>query len=211
MEPTVYCNEQIRCSFYTDDNKAGLHYYRQTPVQKNVYTVSCGFLKHDKEDQVPDSEMEAKDAKWKSIAGLALMNVYDSEKQSTKFDDLLLVADTALHCVPNISCLWRSPRGTFPIYKLNLVFDHEQGGDDFFPFSLKTSVHNEYQLIATNPVSYKIYSIESSPSYTEAVVLRIIIQKKICRPHDCTNLNEIYYCTDEDGLNVIELKQGRSI
>ena len=32
--------------------------------------------------------MEAKDAKWKSIAGLALMNVYDPEKQSTKFDDL---------------------------------------------------------------------------------------------------------------------------
>ena len=38
--------------------------------------------------------MEAKDAKWKSIAGSALMNVYDPEKQSTKFDDLLLVADT---------------------------------------------------------------------------------------------------------------------
>ena len=34
------------------------------------------------------------------------MNVYDPEKQSTKFDDLLLVADTALQCircVPNIS------------------------------------------------------------------------------------------------------------
>ena len=43
------------------------------------------------------------------------MNVYDPEKQSTKFDDLL-VADTALQCikyVPNISCLWRYPRETF--------------------------------------------------------------------------------------------------
>ena len=73
--------------------KAGLHYYRQTPVQRKAYTVSCGFLKHDEEDQVSDSEMEAEDAKWKSIAGLALMNVYDPEKQSTKFDYLLLVAE----------------------------------------------------------------------------------------------------------------------
>ena len=70
-----------------------------------------------------DSEMEAKDAKWKSIAGLALMNVYDPEKQSTKFDDLVLVAGTALQCVkcvPNISCLWRSPRETFFLTSLVL-------------------------------------------------------------------------------------------
>ena len=67
---------------------APLHYYRQTPIQRKVSTVSCGFLKHDEEDQVFDSEMETKDTKWKSIAGLALMNVYDPEKQSTKFDDL---------------------------------------------------------------------------------------------------------------------------
>ena len=88
------------------------------------------------------------------------MNVYDPEKQSTKFDDRLLVADIALQCikcVPNISCLWRSPRETFSIYKRNLVFDHEQEGADFFPFSLKTGVPNEYQLIATNHVSSKIY------------------------------------------------------
>ena len=122
--------------FYTDDNKADLNYYRQTPVQRKVYALSCGFLKHDEKDQVSDSEMEAKDAKWKSIAGLALMNVYDPEKQSRKFDDLLLVADTALQCikcVTNISCLWRSPRETF-FYNLNLVFDHEQESADFFPF-----------------------------------------------------------------------------
>ena len=78
--------------------------------------IFCGFLKDGEEDQVSDSEMEAKDAKWKSIAGSARMNVYDPEKQSTKFDDLLLVADTALQCikcVPNIPCLWRSPRETF--------------------------------------------------------------------------------------------------
>ena len=49
--------------FYTDDNKAGLHYYRQTPIQRKVYTVSCGFLKDGKEDQVSDSEIEAEDAK----------------------------------------------------------------------------------------------------------------------------------------------------
>ena len=75
--------------FYTDDNKAGLHYYQQTPVQRKVCTMSCRFLRHDEKDPVSDSEMEVKDAKWKSIAGLALMNVYDPEKQSTKFDDLL--------------------------------------------------------------------------------------------------------------------------
>ena len=27
--------------FYTDDNKAGLHYYRQTLVQRKVCTMSC--------------------------------------------------------------------------------------------------------------------------------------------------------------------------
>ena len=103
--------------------KAGLHYYRQTPIQRKVYTVSCGFLKHSEEDRVSDSQIEDKDAKWKSIARLALMNVYDPEKQSTKFDDLL-VADTALQfikCVTNISCLWRSPRETSPTQALSCV------------------------------------------------------------------------------------------
>ena len=137
--------------------------------------MSGGFLKDGEEVQVSDSQMEAKDAKWKSIAGLALTNVYDPEKQSTKFDDFLLVADTALQCikcVPNISCSWRSPRETFSICKLNLVFDHhsEQEGADFFPFTLKTGVPNEYHLIATNPVRSKIYLLELSQSYKEAVV-----------------------------------------
>ena len=99
------------------------------------------------------------------ICRISTYECFDPEKQSTKFDDLLLVADTALQCikcVPNISCLWRSPRKAFSIYKLNLVFDHEQEGADFFPSSLKTGVPNEYQLIATNPVSSKIYLIELS-------------------------------------------------
>ena len=73
--------------FYTDDNKAGLHYYQQIPVLRKVHAMSCGFLKDGEEDQVSDSEMEAKDTKWRSIGGLALMNVYDPEKQSTKCDD----------------------------------------------------------------------------------------------------------------------------
>ena len=38
--------------FYTDDNKAGLHCYRQISIQRKVYTVSCGLLKDGKEDQV---------------------------------------------------------------------------------------------------------------------------------------------------------------
>ena len=175
--------------------------------------MSCGFLKDGKEDQVSDSKMEAKDAKWKSITGLALMNIYDPEKQSRKFDDLLLVANTPLKCikcVPNISCPWRSPREPFSIYKLSLVFDHEEESADFFLFTLKTGVPNEYHLIATNPVSSKVYLIELSQSYKEAVILHII-QVKICHPLDCTYLNEIYYCTDEDDLNVIERKQDGSI
>ena len=53
--------------------------------------------------------MKAKDAKRKLIAGLTLMNVYDPGKQSTKFDDLLLVANTALHC---IRCVYQ----TFRVY-----------------------------------------------------------------------------------------------
>ena len=122
--------------------------------------MSCGFLTDREKDQLSDSKIEAKDAKWKSISGLAMMNVYDPKKQNTKFDNLLLVADNTLQCikyVPNISCLWRSPRETFSIYKLKLLFDHEQTHADFFQFSLKTGVPNEYQLIATNPVSSKIY------------------------------------------------------
>ena len=109
--------------------------------------------------------MEAKDVKWKSIAGSALINVHYPEKQSTKFDDLLLVVDTALQCikcVPNISFLWRSPGEKFSIDKCNLVFHHEQEGANFFPFSLKTGIQNEYQLIASNHVSSKIYLIELS-------------------------------------------------
>ena len=77
--PTIYCNSRHGAVFYTDDNKASLHYYRQTPVQRKVHTMSCVFLND------------------------------DPEKQSTKFDDLLLVSDTALQCfksVPDISCLW---------------------------------------------------------------------------------------------------------
>ena len=99
--------------------------------------------KYSVENQVSHSAIKAKDAKWKSLAGLTLMNVYDPEKQSTEFNNLLLPTDTLLQCikcVPNISCLWRSPRETFSIYKLNLVFDHEQEGTDFFSFSLKTGV-----------------------------------------------------------------------
>ena len=65
--------------------------------------MSCEFLKDGEEVQTSDSEIEAKDAKWKLIGGLALMNVYDPEKQSTKFDDFLLVADTASQCIKCVS------------------------------------------------------------------------------------------------------------
>ena len=57
----------------------------------------------------------------------------------------------------------------------------------------------------------KLYLIELSQSYKEAVILRIIIQEKICRPLDCTYLNDRCYCRDEDALNVTEVKQDGSI
>ena len=163
--PTVYCNKQTWCCFILITIRlAFITIDRHQSKEKYIYFF-VDSLKDGEEDQVSDSEMEAKYAKWKSIAGSAFMNVYDPEKQSTKFNDLLLVADTALQCiksVPNISCLWRSPRETFSIYKLILVFDHEQEGADFFPSSLKTDVPNESQLIATNPVCSKIYLTELS-------------------------------------------------
>ena len=102
---------------FSDDIKSGLHYYRQTPVQRKLDTIFSGSLKDGEED--PTSVFER--CKVESIARLMLMNVYNPEKQNVhKFDDLLLVADTALQsirCVPNFSYLWRSPRKTFLIYK----------------------------------------------------------------------------------------------
>ena len=79
--------------------------------------------------------MKAKDTSWKSMARLMLMNVYNPEKQNIhKIRRLLLTADKVLwsiNCVPNVSYLWRSPRETLHmIYKLNVVFDSEQGGAD---------------------------------------------------------------------------------
>ena len=41
--------------------------------------MSGRLLKDGEDDQVWHSEMKAKDAKWKSVAGLTLMNVYDPE------------------------------------------------------------------------------------------------------------------------------------
>ena len=53
------------------------------------------------------------------------------------------------------------------------------------------------KLIATSPLSSKIYLIELSQSYKTAVVLRIMIQETICRPLDCTHLNDRYYITEQ--------------
>ena len=100
--------------------------------------MSCVFLKDDKKYQASNSEMEAKDAKWKSMAVLALMNVYDPEIQSTKFDDLLLVSDTTFQCfksVPDISCLWRSPREIFLF--ISLILCLIMGTRSFLPFLIE--------------------------------------------------------------------------
>ena len=60
-------------------------------------------------------------------------------------------------------------------------------------------------------MSSKIYLIELAQFYKEAVLLHIIIQEKICHSLDCTYFSDRYYCTNEDGSNVIEVKQDRSI
>ena len=46
----VFILMTIRLAFITIDR-------HQSKVQRKVYTVSCGFLKHDEEDQVSDSKM----------------------------------------------------------------------------------------------------------------------------------------------------------
>ena len=139
---------------------------------------------------------------------MALINTFNPEKQSTKFDDILLVADTslqAIRCIPNVACLWKSPRETFSIYKLR-IFDNDEGQDDFFPFSVRSGLPNDNQFIVTNPVKAKIYLTELSPGYKEAAVLHVITQQGIYRPLDCMYCNGKYFCTDKDGLNAITLQ-----
>ena len=162
--------------FYSDDNKPGIFFYRQTPIQRKIYTISSGCLADEENDLVAHSEIKAKEARWKSIGGLALMNTFNPEKQSTKFDDVLLVADTSLQtirCIPKVSCLWKSPRETFSMYKLQ-IFDNDESQDDFFPFAVRSGLPNDNQFIVTNPVKAKIYLMQLSPGYKEAAVLRVI-------------------------------------
>ena len=118
--------------------------------------------------------MKAKEAKWTSITGLALMDKYERNRNTTKFDDLLLVVETCLQsicCVQDVSLLWISPTETFHIYTLDINFDTDHNKKTFFPFSLKTCLPNEKQFIVTNPVIGKIYIMEISDSYCKAMIL----------------------------------------
>ena len=133
-------------AFLTDDNIPGLFYYRQTPIQRKLYTINKGSLNIDEEDPVTSAGVKAKEAKWSSISGLALMDKYDRNRNTTKFDDLLLVADTSLQsipCVQDVSLLWKSPTETFRIYTMDINFDTDHNKETFFPFSLKTCLPNE--------------------------------------------------------------------
>ena len=55
-----------------------------------IYNILWILKRWRRTPSIFDSEMEAKDAKWKLIEGLVLMSVYHPEKQSTEFDYLLL-------------------------------------------------------------------------------------------------------------------------
>ena len=201
--PLFICISKRGVVFYSDDNKPGIFFYRQTPIKRKIYTISCGCLADEENDPVAHSEIKAKEARWKSIGGLALMNTFNPEKQSTKLDDLLLVADTSLQtirCIPKVSCLRKSPRETFSVYKLQ-IFDNDESQDDFFPFAVRSGLPNDNQFIVTNPVMAKIYLMQLSPGYKEAAVLRVITQQGIYRTLDCVYWNGKYYCTDNDSYN----------
>ena len=194
--------------FLTDDNILGLFYYRQTPIKQKLYTINKGSLNIDKEDPVTSAGVKAKEAKWLSVSGLALIDKYDRNRNTTKFDDLLLVADTSLQsirCVQDVSLLWKSPTETFHIYTLDINFDTDHNKETFFPFSLKTCLPNEKQFIVTNPVIGKIYIMEISDSYREAMILQTITDEKIARPIDCTFTQGKYYATDKDCVHSIQL------
>ena len=170
--PLFICISKRGLVFYSDDNKPGIFFYRQIPIQRKIYTISSGCLADEENDTVAHSEIKAKEARWKSIAGLALMNTFNPEKQSTKFDDLLLVADTSsqtIRCIPKVSCLWKSPRETFSMYKLQ-IFDNDESQDDFFPFAVRSGLPNDNQFIVTNPVKAKINLMQLSLGYKEAAV-----------------------------------------
>ena len=46
--------------FLTDDNIPGLLYYRQTPIQRKLYTISKGSLNIDEEDPATSAGVKAK-------------------------------------------------------------------------------------------------------------------------------------------------------
>ena len=142
------------------------------------------------------------------------MDKYYRNRNTTKFDDLLLVADTSfqsIRCVQDVSLLWKSPTETFHIYTLDINFDTDHNKETFFPFSLKTCLPNEKQFIVTNPVIGKIYIMEISDSYREAMILRTITDEKIARPIDCTFTQGKYYATDKDCVHSIQLLMDGSL
>ena len=139
--PLFLCISRRGVVFYTDDNLSGVFYFRQSPIRRKLHKISMGHLEEDNsQDPIGFSETKAKEAKWKSIAGLAVMNMYDPLKNTTKYDDILLIADTelqAIRCIPSVSLLWKLPRDTFAIYKLKIVFGSDMEKEGFYPFSVK--------------------------------------------------------------------------
>ena len=173
--PLFLCISRRSVVFYTNDNLSGVFYFRQSPIQQKLHKISMGHLEEDNiKDLIGFSETKAKEAKWKSIAGLAVMNVYDPLKNTTKYDDILLIADTelqAIRCSLSVSLFWKSPRDTFAIYKLKIVFGSDMEEEGFYPFSVKGGLPNEKQFIVTNHVRAKIYLMQFQVSHKEAIVL----------------------------------------
>ena len=105
--PLFICISRRGVVFHIDENLSGVFYHKQTLTQREIHKLSQGTLPEGDPDPMGLSEMRAKEATWKSIGGLALMVRYPV-KNVTKFDDVLLIADTELQtirCVPSLSSL----------------------------------------------------------------------------------------------------------
>ena len=135
-------------------------------------------------------------------------------QEMNMFDDLLLIADTflqSMHCVSDISLLWKSPSETFHVCTLKINFDTNYNKQQFFPFLIKTCLPNKKQFIVTKPVTGKIYIMEISIDYNEANILRTITHEKLICPIDCIFGNGKYYITDKGAVHTVQLLMDGSL
>ena len=104
-----------------------------------------------------------------------------------------------MHCIPDLSLLWRSTREVFTVYTSDIQFHSDSIKQNFFPFS------NESDFILTYPVAGNVYIMRISENYMQAHILRIIAHENICHPTDCVFANKRYYITDQSMIHELQL------